>query len=90
MRRIVRKPLIAGNWKMNLSLQEALDLTKSLVSTFRGYQKVAIAICPPFPYLLECSKILSDTPILLGAQNMHEKSDGAFTGEVSGASSSCA
>ncbi len=80
----MRKKLIIGNWKMNLSLADAQDLTFKLKSSVKIKQPTEVAICPPNVYLLTISNILKDTPhIKVGAQNMFYKEEGAYTGETS-------
>ncbi len=79
----MRKPFVAGNWKMNKTIAETRDLVAQLseqLSAITGVEKV---ICPPFMSLLAASAALSGTEIGLGAQNMHWEEKGAFTGEVS-------
>ena len=80
----MRNKLIIGNWKMNLSLADAQDLTFKLKSSVKAKQSTEVAICPPSVYLLTISNILKDTPyIKVGAQNMFYKEEGAYTGEIS-------
>ncbi len=79
----MRKKLVAGNWKMNLSFREALDLTAKLRSEFHPSDKVDVAIAPSFPYLYPIVKMLEDNEINVLAQNMHWADFGAYTGEVS-------
>ncbi len=76
------KALIAGNWKMNLTFNEAKELAKNLVNTFTQ-AKDEIAIFPPFVYLSEIINICKGSMIKVGAQNSYYKDKGAFTGEVS-------
>ena len=78
-----RKLLIAGNWKMNKTVAEALDLARGLQLEFSGVKEVDIVICPPFTALSEVSKVVLDSKnIRLGAQNMSEHNFGAQTGEI--------
>jgi triosephosphate isomerase (TIM) len=77
-----RKLIIAGNWKMNKTVAEALALVKGLKIDLAGVKEVDIVICPPFTALCEVSKAILDSSIRLGAQNMSENKDGAFTGEI--------
>lgn len=79
----MRKAFIAGNFKMNKSIADTVAYAKDLVSAVSDINDRDILICPPFTSLTECSKIVKDTNILLGAQNMHFEESGAFTGEVS-------
>ena len=79
----MRKKIIIGNWKMNPGLTDAQDLVFKLKNyTFKNKQ-VDISVCPPSAYLVTIINILKDTSILIGAQNMFHKEDGAFTGEIS-------
>ena len=75
-------PIVAGNWKMHTSLDEARSLTQGVRRTVADISGVEVVLCPPFPYLLACSDILEGSGIHLGAQNMHFEEKGAFTGEV--------
>lgn len=78
-----RKLLIAGNWKMNKTVAEALDLARGLQLELGGVKEVDIVICPPFTALSEVSKVVLDSKnIRLGAQNMSENNFGAHTGEI--------
>jgi triosephosphate isomerase len=82
----MRAVLIAGNWKMNKDLQESRDLIQKLRRTIGPGlpSHVHVAIFPPFPFLALASELLKESRISVGAQNMSEHDDGAFTGEVSG------
>src|SRR5213596_2361846 len=77
-----RKLIIAGNWKMNKTVAEALDLVNGLKRELANVKEVDIVVCPPFTALSEVSKEILDGNIRLGAQNMNESNDGAFTGEI--------
>jgi triosephosphate isomerase len=77
-----RKLIIAGNWKMNKTVAEALDLVRGLKMELASVKEVDIVVCPPFTALSEVSKAILDSNIRLGAQNMSENNVGAFTGEV--------
>lgn len=76
-------PLIAGNWKMNTNLDEAIKLVGSLRLELRKWAGVEKVLCPPFISLVAVSRMLHGTVIKLGAQNMHFEEKGAYTGEVS-------
>lgn len=81
---MIRKPLIAGNWKMFKTISEA----EAFADSFKGlYQSsdIQVAICPPFTQLEALKESFKDTDIKLGAQNMHFEDEGAFTGEISAA-----
>ena len=77
-----RKLIIAGNWKMNKTVAEALDLVNDLKLTLASVKEVDIVVCPPFTALNEVSKAILNSNIRLGAQNMSENNIGAFTGEI--------
>src|SRR4029078_1926496 len=77
-----RKILIAGNWKMNKSVAEALDLVQGLKRELAAVQEIDILVCPPFTALDAVSKAILDSNIRLGAQNMSEHTGGAYTGEI--------
>jgi len=78
-----RKLIIAGNWKMNKTVAEALALVKDLELELKNVKEVDIVVCPPFTALESVSKaIMGAKNIRLGAQNMSENNFGAFTGEI--------
>jgi triosephosphate isomerase len=77
-----RKLIIAGNWKMNKTVAEALDLVRGLKIELGNVKEVDIVVCPPFTALSEVSKAILDSNIRLGAQNMSEHNVGAHTGEI--------
>jgi len=77
-----RKLIIAGNWKMNKTVAEALTLVSDLKRDLAGVKEVDVVVCPPFTALSEVSKAVLDSSIKLGAQNMSENNFGAYTGEV--------
>ncbi|SDA41961.1 triosephosphate isomerase [Dialister histaminiformans] len=77
----MRQPLIAGNWKMNLGLKEAVSLISELKKVKPN--KAEMLICPPFVDLPAASEMVQGTHIQLGAQNMYPEEKGAFTGEIS-------
>lgn len=79
----MRKPFIAGNWKMNTDAKGAVDLAAAMVQQLKGIESVDIAICPPFVYLHDVAKVLTSGNIALGAQDVYFESNGAFTGEIS-------
>ncbi|WP_435010080.1 triose-phosphate isomerase [Tundrisphaera lichenicola] len=82
----MRTLFIAGNWKMNPATSEAaLALAEAVKAGVGQSVEVRVAICPPSIYLQRIDPVLAGSPIGLGAQNMHAKADGAFTGEISGA-----
>lgn len=78
-----RKLIIAGNWKMNKTVAEALDLVRGLKIELANVKEVDVVVCPPFTALSEVSKAILETKnIRLGAQNMSEHNNGAYTGEI--------
>src|SRR6059036_4267069 len=77
-----RKLIIAGNWKMNKTVAESLDLVRGLKIELANIKEVDIVVCPPFTALCEVSKALRDSNIRLGAQDMSEHDAGAYTGEI--------
>lgn len=83
MKMNMRKPFVAGNWKMNKTVAEARNLVSELVPAIKDIQGVEKVLCPTFPCLLPVSDLLEGTDIGLGAQNMYYQEAGAFTGEVS-------
>ncbi len=77
-----RKLIIAGNWKMNKTVAEALTLVEDLKRDLMNVKEVDVVVCPPFTALSEVSKAIMDSNLRLGAQNMSENNFGAFTGET--------
>ena len=78
----MRKPIIAGNWKMNKTPEEAKELVTALVPLVKN-AKCDVVICPPFVDLCAVEPIIAGTNIHLGVQNIHWAEKGAFTGEIS-------
>lgn len=85
--RVDRRPLVAGNWKMNLDHVEAIHLVQALALHLRGldHSKVDISIHPPFTDLRSVEGVIGadNLPIIIGAQHVSARSAGAFTGEIS-------
>ncbi len=79
----MRKPFIAGNWKMHKTIKEAVALAQELRAALEGIAGCDVAVCPPFPALAAVREALAGSAIGLGAQNMHWEEQGAFTGAVS-------
>jgi triosephosphate isomerase len=82
----MRKKIVAGNWKMNLSLEEGQRLTSEILHLYPKeiYKQVSVVLNPPFPHLYPVKNLIGETQgIFLGAQNCSDKESGAFTGEVS-------
>jgi triosephosphate isomerase (TIM) len=77
-----RKLIIAGNWKMNKTVAEALDLVRGLKLELANIKEVDIVVCPPFTALESVSKAILDSNIRLGAQTLSEHNSGAYTGEI--------
>ena len=77
-----RKLIVAGNWKMNKTVAEALDLVRGLKLELANVKEVDIVVCPPYTALSEVSKAVLDSNLRLGAQNMSENNVGAHTGEI--------
>ncbi|EFD05285.1 triose-phosphate isomerase [Peptostreptococcus anaerobius 653-L] len=76
----MRKPIIAGNWKMNKTIKEGLEFIEAVKSKTEGDAEVLI--CAPFTLLKDLKEATKGTNIKIGAQNMHFEESGAFTGEV--------
>jgi triosephosphate isomerase len=79
----MRTSLIAGNWKMNGSLQSVIDLVEGIKAGDAG--KAQLAVCPPAIYLMKVGGMLDGSGVALGAQNVCDQESGAFTGEISAA-----
>lgn len=79
----MRKPIIAGNWKMNYTVVEAVDFVRSIRMGLNNITEVDSVICPPAIAIPAVAEALAATSIGLGAQNMHFETRGAFTGELS-------
>jgi triosephosphate isomerase len=79
----MRKPFVAGNWKMNKTVAEARDLVFKMSKPLQEIQGVEKVLCPPFTSLIAVSALLEGTDIGLGTQNMYWEEKGAFTGEIS-------
>jgi triosephosphate isomerase len=78
-----RLPFIAGNWKMNKTVGEAIDLVRQLKASISGMEGVEVAVAPPFTALYAVHKELEGSSIRLAAQNLFWEEKGAYTGEVS-------
>ncbi len=79
----MRKPFVAGNWKMNKTTEEARALVVEMLPELQKMDKVERVICPPFTGIMTLSAVLAGTGIGLGAQNLHWEAAGAYTGEIS-------
>lgn len=80
----MRIPIIAGNWKMNTTVAEAVDLVHQMLERLEGIKGVEIVLCPPAISLYPSYEMLRGGPVHLGAQNIDSHEQGAFTGEISG------
>ncbi len=80
----MRKPFIAGNWKMNKTVSEAESLVTDIIERLSDVEGVEIGVCPPAIDLVSVREIIKNKGIKLGAQNMHWEEKGAYTGEISG------
>lgn len=78
----MRTPFIAGNWKMNTTRAEAIELARAVDAGFQG-QALDVAVCVPFPHLGAIQEVLQGRPVAVGAQDVYWEPKGAFTGEVS-------
>lgn len=79
----MRRSFIAGNWKMNTNISEAIDLVARMKNELAAIHNVDCVLCPPFISLNAIKVSLKGTSIMLGAQNMYYQDKGAYTGEVS-------
>lgn len=78
----MRRPMVAGNWKMHKTAAEAVELVEAIKPLVAGLA-VEVVVCPPFTSLPAVRTALADSAIGLGGQNMHSERQGAFTGEIS-------
>ncbi|SDE45072.1 triose-phosphate isomerase [Desulfuromonas thiophila] len=79
----MRKPLIAGNWKLHKTLAEAQELARTLKDKLQDEQRCELVIAPPFTALAAVAEICRDSPLQLAGQNCYPATEGAFTGELS-------
>jgi triosephosphate isomerase len=82
----MRKKIVAGNWKMNMTYEEGQKLTSEIVHMYKdeAITDVVVVLNPPFPHIHPVKKLIGETPgIFVGAQNCSDKESGAYTGEVS-------
>jgi triosephosphate isomerase len=80
---MVRKPLIAGNWKMHLNRTEAVELARSVAAASTGCTDREVMIAPPYLSLAAVKEAVADSPVRVAAQNVAWEKQGAFTGEIS-------
>lgn len=78
-----RKKFVAGNWKMFTTAATGRKLARDVVQGLPTEDRVTVAVCPPFPYLVQIADVLRGSRVGLGAQNVYPEKEGAFTGEVS-------
>ena len=81
----MRKPMMAGNWKMNKTVDEAVALAEAIRDGVGGVESVDRVLCPPFLSLAAVRQVVQGTGIAVGAQNVHWAESGAYTGEISAA-----
>ncbi len=79
----MRKKIIAGNWKMNKTVAESIELVEELQRVHADQTAVDVVVCPPYTSLKSVSDILSNTQIHVGSQNISAEDSGAYTGEIS-------
>jgi triosephosphate isomerase len=81
----MRKPFVAGNWKMNTNSRSSVELTEAILSKASAAAKksVHVAVCPPFVYLQKVISAIRPSGVAVGAQDVYFEKDGAFTGEIS-------
>ena len=81
----MRKPFVAGNWKMNTDSRSSVELAQGVAKGASGLagEKVTVAVIPPFVYLQSVVKAVSSTGVAVGAQDVYIEPKGAFTGEIS-------
>ncbi len=81
----MRRPFIAGNWKMNLNRASAVALAEGIAKRADKIEGVDLAVCPPSCYLDAVGRAIAGSKVALGTQNMYHEPEGAFTGELSAA-----
>ena len=79
----MRIPMIAGNWKMNTTVSEAVELVSKMRSGLDEIANVEKVVCPPFVSLAAVNELIKGGSIILGAQNLYFEEKGAYTGEIS-------
>ncbi|MCP4115395.1 MAG: triose-phosphate isomerase [Desulfobacteraceae bacterium] len=80
----MRKPIIAGNWKMNKTIDQGISFVNEIKEKIAGTD-AEVVLCPPATMLAQLKQAATGTGVKIGAQNMHQAEDGAFTGEISAA-----
>jgi len=79
----MRRSLVVGNWKMNGSREKSRALVAGILAGLGEDAKADVGVCPPFVHIPEVAELLKGSPVLLGAQNVADQDEGAFTGETS-------
>ncbi len=79
----MRKKIIAGNWKMNKTVAEAIELANAIKLDLADCNAVDVVLCPPFTAIKSVSDVVSETMVNVGSQNMSSEENGAYTGEIS-------
>ncbi|MCM8787067.1 MAG: triose-phosphate isomerase [Candidatus Omnitrophica bacterium] len=79
----MRKPLIAGNWKMHKTINEAIALATNIKKEVANLRNVEVVLCPPFTVLSHIYNVIQESDIKLGAQDVFWEKEGAYTGEIS-------
>jgi triosephosphate isomerase len=79
----LRKPIIAGNWKMHKTVVESVEFVQQLAPKLAAFDTVERVVCPTFVALYPVSQALKDSPVLVGAQSVHWENSGAYTSQIS-------
>lgn len=80
---MARMPVIAGNWKMHKTVEEARNLVRAVSDGAAGVSHCQVVMAPPYSALCPVAELIRDTPLILAAQNVHWEPKGAYTGEIS-------
>ena len=80
----MRKPFICGNWKMNTDKASGVALAQATAKVAAQVKAVEVGVCPPACYIEAIVAAAAGTPLVVGGQNMHFETSGAFTGEIAG------
>lgn len=79
----MRRPIVAGNWKMNKTIEESISMAIGLKRKFYTFSEADIVLCPPFTALAKVYDEIMDSSIMLGAQDVYWEEEGAWTGQIS-------
>lgn len=79
----MRRPLVVGNWKMNGTKQSVADLINGLLAAWQGVHRAEVGVCAPFVHLHQVARQLAESNIALGAQDVSQHENGAYTGDIS-------